>query len=64
LSIKNHEGKPINIGLQEDAHELLNLILDKVEKNLKANDKVNELDALFGGKTITEIICMKCSNKI
>lgn len=35
LAVKDYQGKPINIFVQEDAHEFLNSIFDKIEKYTK-----------------------------
>lgn len=43
LAIKNPTGKPININLQEDAHEFINNSLDKMEHYAKKQDKLRNL---------------------
>lgn len=63
LAIKDSQGKPINTHIQEDAHEFLNSAFDKMEGYCKKEGRVGELEGLFGGKTVTEIICQTCKNK-
>lgn len=63
LAIKDPQGKPINTSVQEDAHEFLNTVFDKIESYAKEQKKVKILQRIFGGKTVTEIICQTCKNK-
>jgi ubiquitin C-terminal hydrolase len=63
LAIKDSQGKPIKTHIQEDAHEFLNTAFDKIEGYTKKEERLKELERLFGGKTVTEIICQTCKNK-
>ena len=43
---------------QHDAQEFLNLLLDKINEELR--DKPTVIDYLFGGKTISCLTCLGC----
>jgi ubiquitin carboxyl-terminal hydrolase 34 len=63
LAVKDFQGKPINTHIQEDAHEFLNTAFDKLEGYCKTEEKEKILERIFGGKTVTEIVCQTCKNK-
>ena len=57
-------------GCQEDAHEFIQSLLDKIEmaydddvKPLKKRDPQNPIRKLFTGSTKTAILCARCKNK-
>ncbi len=56
--------KPINIRIQQDAHEFVSSFFDKLEPYFKKNNKLDEFNNIFGGKTLTQFTCDNCSNKI
>ena len=53
LAVKDFQGRPINTAIQEDAHEFLNTAFDKIENYSKDQQKLNILERIFGGKTVT-----------
>ena len=57
FAFKDLEGKPTNTSLQQDAHEFLNLIFDRLENLLKPTPDVYLLKSVFGGKNCNQIIC-------
>jgi hypothetical protein len=38
--------------------------LDRLEPYLKKDDKMEDIQRIFGGKTLTQLSCEGCSNKI
>lgn len=52
----------IMLGVQEDAHEFLNAIFNKMEDQLKGSCFANLLNDVFGGTTIVTITCQTCKN--
>ena len=61
-SIKEPNGKPINVSIQHDAHEFLNIIFDKLDRDLKTTGYAKILPNIFGGKCCSQVICSKCGN--
>jgi len=51
----------INVGVQEDAQEFLNSIIEKLEAMLKGTPYTNLLRDVFGGTTISTMTCQSCS---
>ena len=51
----------INVGVQEDAQEFLNSIIEKLEATLKGTPYSHLLRDVFGGKTISTMTCQSCS---
>lgn len=61
-SIKEPNGKPINVCIQHDAHEFLNIIFDKLDRSLKPTCYSKILPNIFGGKCCSQVVCSKCGN--
>ena len=51
--MKDFQGNPIKTFIQEDAHEFLNTTFDKIQKYTKQQEKLNLLQNIFAGKTVT-----------
>ncbi|KRW99755.1 Armadillo-type fold [Pseudocohnilembus persalinus] len=64
FSFKDWEGNPVNVGVQQDAQEFLNMAFDKIENGLKQTPFRYILDDVYGGKTVTQLICKDCGNVI
>lgn len=60
FSFKDSEGKPTNTTIQQDAHEFLNIILDRLENKLKTTPYKFLLQSIFRGKICNQIICKQC----
>jgi ubiquitin carboxyl-terminal hydrolase 34 len=61
FSFKDFEGNPVDVGVQQDAQEFLNMILDRIETPLKTTPFKHLMDGIFGGKTCTQMTCTKCN---
>lgn len=64
LTCKDYEGKPINTSIQEDSHEFLNRLVENAENSFKQDGKLSELQKIICAKTLTEIECALCKNRI
>ena len=53
---------PINTSIQEDSHEFLNRLIEKVEESVKKEDRLAELETILSAKTLSEIECSECKN--
>ena len=62
-SLKDWEGKPINTGIQMDADELFNMLMDRLEHAIKGKDKQNTIKAHFGGLFANQLIGKTCPHK-
>lgn len=51
----------INFGVQEDSQEFLNMLFDKLERELKESSFPRVLDEVFGGRTIVSMTCQSCN---
>ena len=59
-SFKDQDGRPTNTAIQQDAHEFLNIILDRLENKLKTTSYQYLLQSIFRGKICNQIICKQC----
>jgi len=50
----------INFGIQEDSQEFLNMLFDKLERELKDSSFPRVLDDVFGGRTVVNMKCQSC----
>ena len=57
FAFKDPEGKPTNTGIQQDAHEFLNVVFDRLENILPKTPDKYLVNSVFGGKTCSQIIC-------
>ncbi|KAL4498387.1 hypothetical protein ABPG72_013193 [Tetrahymena utriculariae] len=62
FSFKDFSGKPVNVGVQQDAQEFLNMIFEKLETSLRPTPFRYVLESVFGGQTISKMTCSSCGN--
>ncbi|EAS02785.2 ubiquitin carboxy-terminal hydrolase (macronuclear) [Tetrahymena thermophila SB210] len=62
FSFKDFSGKPVNVGVQQDAQEFLNMIFEKLETSLRPTPFKYVLESVFGGQTISQMTCSSCGN--
>jgi ubiquitin carboxyl-terminal hydrolase 34 len=60
FAFKEFDGNPTNIAEQKDAQEFLNLFFDRLENALKPTPRKHLLQGIFGGKTISQMVCTEC----
>lgn len=60
-SFKDFDGEPTNVWEQMDAEEFFNMLMDRLENQVKgAKNNTNFLFSHFGGILSNEIICKGC----
>ena len=59
-NFKNYLGEPMNVAEQMDVDEFFNLLLDKLENNMKGTKYNNLLNDYFSGLISDELICKGC----
>ena len=59
-SFKDWDGNPVNVAIQQDSHEFLTKIFDKLEQSLSKTPYKSILDTIFAGKTVDVITCQNC----
>eukprot|EP01022_Parablepharisma_sp_SALTPOND_P020710 TRINITY_DN384_c0_g1_i1.p1 TRINITY_DN384_c0_g1~~TRINITY_DN384_c0_g1_i1.p1 ORF type:complete len:1619 (-),score=198.46 TRINITY_DN384_c0_g1_i1:10622-15478(-) len=59
-SFKDYDNRPTNTAVQQDAHEFLNILLDRLEQKLHPTHYKKLLQSIFGGKICNQLICKKC----
>ena len=59
-AFKDTAGKPTNTAIQQDAHEFLNILFDRLERTLKPTPYKQLLQSVFGGKLCNQLICSQC----
>lgn len=64
LTCKDMEGKPINTAIQEDSHQFLNKLVQNAENTFTKDEKLADLQRILCAKTLTELQCAHCLNKI
>ena len=57
FACKDIEGKPTQLGVQQDAQEFLNVIFDRIETALRPTPQKYLLYSVFGGKNCNQCIC-------
>lgn len=57
FALKDFEGQPVNISLQQDAQEFLNMAFDRLEGSLKGTRHQHLLQSVFGGKSCNRFVC-------
>lgn len=57
FALKDFEGQPVNISLQQDAQEFLNMAFDRLENSLKGTRQQHLLQSVFGGKACNRFVC-------
>jgi len=60
FAFKDHAGQPVNVSVQQDTQEFLNMIFDKLERELKHTPLRHITDSIYGGKTSNQLICHGC----
>jgi ubiquitin C-terminal hydrolase len=75
VTIKDSEGRPINVGQQMDCNEFSNMLFDKLESSLKGRNfpefslfsrgtpQEKLLQRIFGGTYSNQLICKECPHK-
>lgn len=53
-------GQPVNVSVQQDTQEFLNMIFDKLERQLKHTPFSQITDSVYGGRTSNQTICHGC----
>ena len=64
FALKDFEGQPVNISLQQDAQEFLNMAFDRLENSLKGTRHQHLLQSVFGGKACNRFVCQGGCNVI
>ena len=61
--IKDFDGRPISIYEQKDADEFFNLLMDRLELDLKKTNRPDLLKDIFGGAFANDVICIGCPHR-
>lgn len=61
--IKDFDGRPLSIYEQRDADEFFNLLMDRLEGNLKSTSHPELIKDVFGGCFANEVICLDCPHR-
>jgi hypothetical protein len=61
-SLKELDGRPINMMVQHDAHEFLNILFERLELGLKDTPYNRLLQSIFGGQLCSQLQCKSCGN--
>ena len=61
-SFKDFDGKPINIGSQQDSQEFYNNFCDKIENSLKKTKYKYIVNDVFTGRTCSSVLCQGCKH--
>jgi ubiquitin C-terminal hydrolase len=56
-AFKGYDGKPTNMGIQEDSQEFVNRFFDKLEESLKGTSQKYVIDDIFRGHKLTMLKC-------
>jgi len=59
-TFKDLDGNPVNVKIQQDAHEFLNMAFERMESSLSNTSQRFLVRSVFGGKTCSQITCTKC----
>ena len=62
FAFKDTSGNPTNTAVQQDSQEFLNMILDKLDRELKDTPHQYLTQGVFGGQSCSQVICKECSN--
>ena len=60
FAFKEFDGTPTKISEQKDAQEFLSILFDRTEFALKNTPRKYLLQNIFGGKQISQMVCMEC----
>ncbi len=60
FAFKDSDNKPTNTSLQQDAHEFLNILFDRLERSLKPTPYARLVQSIFGGKICNQLVCSQC----
>mmetsp|Transcript_7871 Transcript_7871/g.15214 ORF Transcript_7871/g.15214 Transcript_7871/m.15214 type:complete len:2832 (+) Transcript_7871:1305-9800(+) len=63
-AFKDFSGNPTNLRMQADAQEFLNMLIDRLETGLKETSSKHLMQNVFGGKTVSQMICKECKNVV
>lgn len=61
--IKDFDGQCLSIYEQKDAEEFFNLLMDRIELNLKNTDRAELIKDIFGGVLANDVICEDCPHR-
>jgi ubiquitin carboxyl-terminal hydrolase 9/24 len=61
--IKDFDGRTLSIYEQKDADEFFNLLMDRLEYNLKNTDRPELTKDVFGGAFANDVICEDCPHR-
>ncbi len=61
--IKDFDGRPLSVFEQRDADEFFNLLMDRLEANLKSSSRPELIKDVFGGCFANEVICLDCPHR-
>ncbi|KRX05033.1 hypothetical protein PPERSA_06667 [Pseudocohnilembus persalinus] len=62
FSMKDFDGQPCNVLIQQDSQEFLNMFFDKIENSLKNSIWRDLVINIFGGKMSAQLICKGCGH--
>ena len=54
---KDFDGNPTNTSIQQDAHEFLNMVFERMENEMSRTSQRYLVNSIFGGKMCSKIIC-------
>ena len=60
FAFKDIDNKPTNTSLQQDAHEFLNILFDRLERSLKPTSYPRLVQSVFGGRICNQLACGQC----
>ena len=61
FSMKDYDGNPTNCSLQQDSHEFVNLLFDRLEDMIKPTPQKYLIRDNFSAKQCTHMTCSNCS---
>lgn len=61
--IKDFDGRCLSIHEQKDADEFFNLLMDRLETNLKNTDRPGLIKDILGGAFANDVICEDCPHR-
>ncbi len=62
-AIKDFDGRPLSIYEQRDADEFFNLLMERLEANLRTTTRPQLIKDVFGGNFANEVICLDCPHR-
>ena len=62
FAMKDQEGNPVNVSIQQDAQEFLNLLFERLEKGLAGTPFKQVLQSIYGGTNCNQLVCSNCKH--